>query len=71
MPKKFTLVFLYMLSLIQFVYAQDGNSDFLRSTGKIYVVVCVLVIIFLALIFYLFRLDRKIRKLEKRIENEQ
>ena len=37
----------------------------MRSNGKIYVVVAVLVIILLGLFFYLIRLDRKISRLEK------
>ena len=40
-------------------------ADTMRSNGKIYVVVAVLVIILLGLFIYLIRLDRKIGKLEK------
>jgi CcmD family protein len=40
-------------------------ADALRSNGKIYVVVAVVVTILLGLFVYLFRLDRKISKLEK------
>jgi CcmD family protein len=37
----------------------------MRGNGKIYVVVAVLVTIFIGIILYLIRLDRKITKLEK------
>ncbi len=37
----------------------------MRSNGKIYVVVTVVLIILIGLLLYLFRLDRKISKLEK------
>lgn len=37
----------------------------MRSNGKIYVVVTVLVIILIGLFLYLIRLDRKISKMEK------
>jgi CcmD family protein len=37
----------------------------MRSNGKIYVVVAVMLIILIGLLFYLFRIDRKITKLEK------
>lgn len=37
----------------------------LRSSGKIYVVVLVLVILFVGLALYLFSIDRKVSKLEK------
>ncbi|HLX93430.1 MAG TPA: hypothetical protein VKR32_17220 [Puia sp.] len=40
-------------------------ADALRSNGKIYVVVAVLVVILLGLFFYLISLDRKISGLEK------
>lgn len=48
--------------------AQTPLDDVFYSSGKIYVVIAVLVIIFLGLAFYLFRLDRKITKLEKKNE---
>ena len=40
-------------------------ADAMRSDGKIYVVVAVILMIFIGIIFYLVRLDRKITKLEK------
>jgi CcmD family protein len=40
-------------------------ADLMRSNGKIYVVVTVLVIILAGLITYLVQLDRKISRLEK------
>lgn len=40
-------------------------ADQLRASGKIYVVVAVVVIILLGLILYVVRLDRKISRLEK------
>ncbi|MEO7176704.1 MAG: CcmD family protein [Saprospiraceae bacterium] len=49
--------------------AQDG-ADYSRSIGKIYVVVAVILVIFLGIVIYLISLDRKISKLEKRIDNE-
>ena len=56
---------LFSLSL----FAQDGRpvpmADGLRSEGKIYVVVAVILTIFAGIIFYLVRLDRKISRLEK------
>lgn len=42
------------------------NADFMRSNGKLYVVVAVVVTILLGLFFYVMNLDRKISKLEKR-----
>jgi len=53
-------------------HAQDSTAgrpvemaDRLRADGKIYVVVAVLLTIFIGIIAYVIRLDRKIRRLEK------
>jgi hypothetical protein len=40
-------------------------ADVMRSNGKIYVVVAVILTIFAGLILYLIRLDRRITKIEK------
>ena len=45
--------------------AQTPVDDFFYQSGKIYVVVAILVIIFLLLTLYLVRLDKKIAQLEK------
>ncbi len=61
--------------LIQAIYAEAQDSlqkekpqmaELMRSNGKIYVVVAVLVIILGGLFFYLINLDRKISRLEKK-----
>jgi CcmD family protein len=64
-----TLFFVFLVAM-----GQDGDgpvemADALRSNGKIYVVVAVLVVILLGLFIYLFRLDRKITKLEKKVDH--
>ncbi len=41
------------------------NSDVMRSNGKIYVVVAVVVTIVIGLFLYLLNLDRKISKIER------
>ncbi|MGE5518530.1 MAG: CcmD family protein [Candidatus Dadabacteria bacterium] len=51
------------------VFAQQNSTtemaDRMRSNGKIYVVVAVIITIFIGIILYLIRLDRKISRLEK------
>ncbi|MBX2899705.1 MAG: CcmD family protein [Cyclobacteriaceae bacterium] len=44
-------------------------ADTMRSEGKIYVVVAILLLIFAGLIAYLVMLDRKITKIEKRLSD--
>ena len=49
--------------------ALEPQPDFLRSIGKIYVVVAVIVVVFLGLAFYLWRLDRRLTSIEKQIDD--
>ena len=44
-------------------------ADFMRSAGKIYVVVAVIVVVFLGLAFYLWRLDRRLTDIENQIDD--
>jgi len=67
---KYLSAFVALLLLSSTIYAQtDGNTadmaDMMRSNGRIFVVVAVVVVILIGLILYLVRLDRKISKLEK------
>jgi hypothetical protein len=58
--------FCLFLSLL--LWAQDGTvemADNMRSNGKIYVVVAVVLTILVGLFLYLVRLDRKISNMEK------
>jgi CcmD family protein len=40
-------------------------ADAMRSSGKIYVVIATIVIIFVGLAIYLFSIDRRLKKIEK------
>jgi len=65
MIKKLFICLLLLLSQSG-LFAQEVNmADGMRSNGKIYVVVAVILTIFAGIIIYLVRLDRKISKLEK------
>ena len=63
-----TLLFMMMVTVV--VRAQEGAAkttfgETMRSSGRIYVVVAVMLTILIGLILYLVRLDRKISKVEK------
>jgi len=45
-------------------------ADALRQSGKIYVVVAVIVIVLAGLLAYLISLDRKLGRLEKEVRDE-
>ena len=67
---KSLLTLICLLCLTALSHAQDEGTkvdmaDTMRSNGRIYVVVAVVVVILLGLILYLVRLDRKITRLEK------
>ena len=49
----------------------EGNRDFMRETGKINVVVAVILVIFLGIVVYLIRLERKLTKLEHQTKDDQ
>ncbi|MCB0487352.1 MAG: CcmD family protein [Cyclobacteriaceae bacterium] len=62
-------ILLIILSLFsQVILAQEVEmADTMRSEGKIYVVVAILVLILAGLIGYLITIDKKVSNLEKRI----
>ncbi len=67
--KKRVLNFLIIMTLfVPSLMAQVERTDFMRSIGKIYVVVAVILTIFTGIILFLIYLDRKISRLEKQIE---
>ncbi len=50
--------------LMPFSLLSQGGEDFMRSSGKINVVYGVILIIFVGLILYVIRLDKRLKKLE-------
>jgi CcmD family protein len=66
--KRSIILILLLLNFVT-VFAQDPQSvemaDTLRSSGKIYVVIATIVIIFIGLAIYLFAIDRRLKKIEK------
>lgn len=65
-------LFLFLAVNLSILFAQDKKvemADQMRSNGRIYVVVAVVLTILIGLILYIIRLEKKIHKLEK--ENEQ
>jgi hypothetical protein len=58
------MILLVSLLASTLLHAQ-GNADTMRSNGRIYVVIAVVLAILTGMILYLVRLDRKIRKIEK------
>lgn len=67
--------YLYTLVLITFFESMMASeikmADQMRADGKIYVVVGVLLIILVGFLLYLVSIDRKLKRLEKEVAQEQ
>jgi CcmD family protein len=66
--KKISLSALLLLSYMAAAAQQPQPvemADAMRSSGKIYVVIVTIVIIFIGLAIYLFSIDRRLKKIEK------
>ena len=61
----FSFVLVILFSTTQLLAQTADGGDFMRSIGKMYVVVAVLVSMFIGIVFYLISLDKKLTKLEK------
>jgi CcmD family protein len=62
--KKITVLVMLMLVNLG-VFAQEPEmATALRSSGKIYIVVAVISVIFIGLAAYLFSIDRRLKKIE-------
>jgi CcmD family protein len=68
-------ILLGMMAVVPVVVAQENPAsnvemaDAMRSEGKIYVVVLVVVIVFTGLILYAFNTERKLRRIEKELKS--
>ena len=67
----FMIAFLSTFLLSTHAIAQAEMADTMRSEGKIYVVVAILLIIFGGLIGYLVLLDRKVTRIEKKLTKKK
>jgi CcmD family protein len=62
---------LLLMTTAPLANAQDAAmADGLRSEGKIYVVVLIIMIVLFGLIGYLFLMDRKLNRIERQIREK-
>jgi CcmD family protein len=72
MKKIIFLTLTLNLLLSDVLFAQDRTPDFMRSVGKMYVVVAVIVAVFLGIVLFLTYLDKRLTRLENQIhDNDQ
>ena len=65
--KKVSLLMICLFAASNLFAQADGSvdmADTLRASGKIYVVIAIIAVIFLGLAIYLFSIDRRLKKLE-------
>ena len=67
---KYLFTILFSLLVLTTQAQEVEMADAMRSDGKIYVVLAIVLFILIGLIAYLFLLDRKITRLEKEIRNK-
>ncbi len=65
--KRITNILLSLLVSLPCLAQEVEMADTLRTEGKIYVVVTILLIILIGLIGYLVLIDRKVTRLEKKL----
>lgn len=64
------MIYLAPLNTIILAIQPLMMQDFMRTTGKIWVVVASLLIIFFGLIVFLYFVEKRISKIEKELNNE-
>ena len=72
MTKKISVIVLLFLSVWANAQTAAGPemADAMREDGKIYVVIGVLALIFAAIVLFLVYLERKVKKLEDKVNNK-
>jgi len=71
MKKLLSILALTISFLTSFAQDAPEMADGMRSNGKIYVVVGVILIVLTGLFIYLFSIERKVKKLEQKLEDNR
>ena len=68
--KRIAIVILFasmnLAAIAQEAVANEASNDLMRSNGKIFLVMTIVVLLMVGLLLYLISIDRKISKLEKK-----
>lgn len=65
MKKLTSLLTLLLIGSIAFAQTDSGPILDMRSSGKVYVVIAVLLIVFIGIAAYLFSIDKRLKKIER------
>lgn len=62
----FVFAFLQIIAKAQAVASDANSNDIMRSNGRIFLVMTIVVFIVIGLLLYVYSIDKKISKLEKK-----
>ncbi|MBX2944695.1 MAG: CcmD family protein [Cyclobacteriaceae bacterium] len=65
---RITGLVLLLVTNVGLAQSEVEMADTMRTEGKIYVIVAIVLIVLAGLVVYLFMLDRKVKNLENRIK---
>ncbi|HRJ29258.1 MAG TPA: CcmD family protein [Cyclobacteriaceae bacterium] len=65
---RITGLVLLLVTNVGLAQSEVEMADTMRSEGKIYVIVAIVLIVLAGLMVYLFMLDRKVKNLENRLK---
>ncbi len=67
MKKIITVLAFFFYSILSFAQSTENveMADAMRSSGKIYVVIATIAVVFIGIALYLFLIDRRLTKIEK------
>jgi len=71
MKKLLSILALTIFYVNAFAQNEPEMADVMRSNGKIYVVVGVILIVLVGLFAYMFSIERKVKKLEQKIDDNR
>jgi hypothetical protein len=71
MKNRLLISICFFLASVFPLLAQTAETDFMRSRGKIFVVVAVIVAVFAGIILFLLYLERRLTKLENQIQENE
>lgn len=67
----FTVLFFVLVARAQDGTAKSAIGETMRSNGRIYVVIAVILTILAGLILYIARLDKKMSRMEKELQSQE
>jgi CcmD family protein len=71
MKKTIAILYLFLIAINTSMLLAADVKDLIRGNAKFNSVIIVLTIIFGGIVFFLFRMDKRLAKLEKQKENKQ